>query len=148
MTSMNTGFRFRAYPDDHVAGVLARWIGCQRFIQNAKVREDRYMRAFQRRFVAFAGQHAPVDQAYSHLIGDGNAGPLQDGERHEADTTWLREVPSHVLRNGAVRFYQAYKGYSPAPQCSTHSGGPRSGLEAEPPRLAGGVAALHALGVH
>ena len=128
MTSMNTGFRFRAYPDDHVAGVLARWIGCQRFIKNAKVREDRYFRAFQRRFAAFAGQHAPVDQAYAHLIGDGNAGPLNDGERSEADTTWLREVPSPVLRNGAVRFY---KGYSPAPQCSTHSGGPRSGLEAE-----------------
>lgn len=105
---MSTGYRFRAYPDDCVARVLARWIGCQRFIKNAKVREDRYYRAFQRRFAAFAGQHAPVDQAYAHLIGDGGA--AFDGEsRHEADTTWLREVPSHVLRNGAVRFYQAYQ---------------------------------------
>jgi hypothetical protein len=67
---MSTGYRFRAYPDDKVARVLARWIGCQRFIKNAKVREDRYYRAFQRRFAAFAGQHAPVDQTYSHLIGD------------------------------------------------------------------------------
>lgn len=106
---MSTGYRFRAYPDDQVARVLARWIGCQRFIKNAKVREDRYYRAFQRRFAAFAGQHAQVDQAYSHLIGDGNAGPGLAGERSEADTTWLREVPSHVLRNGAVRFYQAYQ---------------------------------------
>lgn len=106
---MSTGYRFRAYPDDQVARVLARWIGCQRFIKNAKVREDRYYRAFQRRFAAFAGQHAPVDQAYSHLIGDGNAAPGLAGERSEADTTWLREVPSHVLRNGAVRFYQAYQ---------------------------------------
>jgi len=108
---MSTGYRFRAYPDDLVAGVLARWIGCQRFIKNAKVREDRYYRAFQRRFAAFAGQYAPVDQAYSHLVGDGNAGAgaLREGERAEADTTWLREVPSVVLRNGAVRFYQAYQ---------------------------------------
>lgn len=106
---MSTGYRFRAYPDDSVARVLARWIGCQRFIKNAKVREDRYYRAFQRRFAAFAGQHAPVDQAYSHLIGDGNAAPGRTGERSEADTTWLREVPSVVLRNGAVRFYQAYQ---------------------------------------
>jgi len=110
---MSTGYRFRAYPDDRVAGVLARWIGCQRFIKNAKVHEDRYYRAFQRRFAAFAGQHAPVDQAYAHLVGDGNAGALRDSSgdlvRHEADTTWLREVPSHVLRNGAVRFYQAYQ---------------------------------------
>ena len=82
--------------------MLARWIGCQRFIKNAKVREDRYYRAFQRRFAAFAGQHAPVDQTYSHLIGDG-------GGCEEANTAWLREVPSHVLRNGAVRFYQGYQ---------------------------------------
>ena len=110
---MSIGYRFRAYPDDQVAGVLARWIGCQRFIKNAKVREDRYYRAFQRRFAAFAGQQAPVDQAYAHLVGDGNADAQRNasGEllRHEADTTWLREVPSHVLRNGAVRFYQAYQ---------------------------------------
>lgn len=99
---MSTGFRFRAYPARQVAGVLARWIGCQRFIYNAKVREDRYFRAFQRRFLEFAGQHAPIDQAYSHLIGDG-------GGNEDARTTWLREVPSHVLRNGAVRFHQGYQ---------------------------------------
>ena len=106
---MSTGYRFRASPDRTVGGVLARWIGSQRFIKNAKVREDQYHRAFQRRFVDFAGQHAPVDQAYSHLIGDGNPSPGADGERAEADTSWLREVPSRVLRNGAVRFYQAYQ---------------------------------------
>lgn len=105
---VTAGFRFRAYPDDQVARVLARWIGCQRFIKNAKVREDRYYRAFQRRFAAFAGQHAPVDQAYAHLVGNGNA-VIGSEERAEADTTWLREVPSVVLRNGAVRFYQAYQ---------------------------------------
>jgi len=99
---MSTGYRFRAYPDDSVARVLSRWIGCQRFIKNAKVREDRYYRAFQRRFADFAGVHSPVDQAYSHLIGDG-------GGCEDANTSWLREVPSHVLRNGAVRFYQAYQ---------------------------------------
>lgn len=68
--------------------------------------EDRYYRAFQRRFVDFAGIHAPVDQAYSHLIGDGGGNGI---DHAEADTSWLREVPSPVLRNGAVRFYQAYQ---------------------------------------
>jgi len=129
--NMSNGYRFRAYPDDKVAGVLLRWIGCQRFIKNAKVREDRYYRAFQRRFAAFAGQHAPIDQAYSHLIGDGNAGAATfaeggDAPRHEADTTWLREVPSHVLRNGAVRFYQGYqrffKGLARRPTITTRHG--------------------------
>jgi putative transposase len=106
--NMSTGYRLRAYPDRTVGGVLMRWIGSQRFIKNAKVREDRYHRTFQRRFPEFAGQHAPVDQAYAHLIGQGNPAPGA-GERAEADTSWLREVPSHVLRNGAVRFYQAYQ---------------------------------------
>ncbi|MEJ6002506.1 RNA-guided endonuclease InsQ/TnpB family protein [Paucibacter soli] len=125
---MSTGYRFRAYPDDQVAGVLARWIGCQRFIKNAKVREDRYYRAFQRRFAAFAGQHAPVDQAYSHLIGDG-------GGCEDANTAWLREVPSHVLRNGAVRFYQAYqrffKGLARRPTITSRHGEQSAWLTSE-----------------
>ncbi|MEJ6003880.1 RNA-guided endonuclease InsQ/TnpB family protein [Paucibacter soli] len=132
---MSTGYRFRAYPDDHVARVLARWIGCQRFIKNAKVREDRYYRAFQRRFAAFAGQHAPVDQAYAHLVGDGNAGFLGDGVRHEADTTWLRDVPSQVLRNGAARFYQAYqrffKGLARRPTVTSRHGEQSAWLTSE-----------------
>ncbi len=99
---MSKGFQFRAYPSDPVAGVLLRWIGCQRFIYNAKVREERYYRAFARRFAAFAGQHAPLDQAYSHLVGDGNGS-------EEQDTTWLRQVPSPILRNGAAKFYSAYQ---------------------------------------
>ena len=68
------------------------------------MREDRYYRAFQRRFLDFAGVHAPVDQAYAHLVGDG-AG------NEEENTTWLRQVPSQVLRNGAVRFYQGYQSF-------------------------------------
>lgn len=99
---MSIGFNFRATPDKLVACVLLRWIGSQRFVKNAKVREDRYYRTFQRKFLEFAGQYAPVDRSYSHLIGDG-------GGDKDNNTTWLREVPSVVLRNGAVRFYQGYQ---------------------------------------
>ena len=59
---MLTGYRFRLYPTPHQEQVLLRWIGCQRLIYNAKVQEDRYYRAFQRRFVATAGMRVPVDQ--------------------------------------------------------------------------------------
>lgn len=99
---MSIGFRFRAYPGPVVAVTLLRWIGCQRFIYNAKVREDRYFRSVQRKTLSFAGQYPEVDQAYSHLIGDGNG-------CDEANSAWLREVPSHVLRNGATKFKQAYQ---------------------------------------
>lgn len=91
---MQTGNRFRCYPTPAQEEILLRWIGCQRAIYNAKVAEDRYYRSFARRFVANAGQHAPIDQEYSRFIGD--------------DTRWLRDVPSQVLRNGAVRWRQAY----------------------------------------
>ena len=88
---MLTGNRFRLYPTQPQQKILLRWIGCQRFIYNAKVSEDRYFRGFARKF----GGRAPVDQAYSHFIGP--------------QTPWLREVPSQILRNGATRWRQAYQ---------------------------------------
>jgi putative transposase len=91
---MQTGFRFRCYPDRNQAQTLLRWIGCQRFIYNAKVGEDRYFRAFARKSLQHGGQYAPQDQQYSQFITE--------------ETSWLREVPSQVLRNGAVRWKQAY----------------------------------------
>lgn len=91
---MQTGFRFRCQPTAAQEQTLLRWIGCQRFIYNAKVGEDRYFRAFARKSLQHAGAFAPVDQQYSHFI--------------TASTPWLREVPSVLLRNGAVRWKQAY----------------------------------------
>ncbi|SCC93020.1 transposase [Thiomonas sp. X19] len=91
---MKTGFRFRCYPSAAQEQTLLRWIGCQRFVYNAKVREDRYFRAFARQSLQHVGQFAPQDQQYAQFIGE--------------DTAWLREVPSVVLRNGAVRWKQAY----------------------------------------
>ena len=109
---MLTGYRFRLYPTPHQEQVLLRWIGCQRLIYNAKVQEDRYYRAFQRRFVATAGMRVPVDQQYARFITD--------------HTAFLREVPSPVLRNGAVRFHHAYqrffRGLGGRPKLKSKSG--------------------------
>lgn len=74
-----------------------QWIGCQRYIYNAKVREDHYFRRFARKSLQHAGQHAPIDQQYSQFKTD--------------ITPWLSEVPSIVLRNGAVLWKQAYSRY-------------------------------------
>lgn len=94
---MQTGYRFRMYPTKAQAQTLLRWIGCQRFIYNAKVSEDRYFRTFARKSLQLTGEHSPVDQKYAQFIGEG--------------TEWLREVPSHVLRNGSVGWMQAYGRY-------------------------------------
>jgi putative transposase len=94
---MQVGNRFRCYPTPAQAQTLLGWIGCQRFIYNAKVGEDRYFRRFARQSLAHAGQFAPIDQQYSHFKTD--------------LTPWLSEVPSQILRNGAVLWKQAYGRY-------------------------------------
>ncbi|MHB1605460.1 MAG: RNA-guided endonuclease InsQ/TnpB family protein [Leptospirales bacterium] len=91
---MQTGNRFRAYPTPAQEQTLLQWIGHQRFIYNAKVSEDRYYRSFAQKAVSLSGTPVPVDQEYARFIGP--------------DTPWLREVPSQILRNGAVRWKQAY----------------------------------------
>lgn len=91
---MQTGFRLRCYPTPEQAVLLLRWIGCQRWIYNAKVGEDRYFRTFARKSLQHAGMYAPVDGAYAHFI--------------TGETAWLREVPAQLLRNGAASWVTAY----------------------------------------
>lgn len=92
---MITGNKFRIYPTGQQKNILLQWIGCQRFIYNAKVREDRYFRAFVRKSLALCGTPVPLDQKYSQFITE--------------ETPFLRGVPSQVLRNGAFRFRDAYQ---------------------------------------
>src|SRR5208337_1542839 len=103
---MASGVKFRAYPDTTQSAVLTCWMGCQRFLYNCKVAEDRYFRTFRNHALALTGLQTPVDQQYS---------PFKDDEL----TPWLFEVPSQILRNGAYRFMQAYarffKGLSQRP---------------------------------
>jgi putative transposase len=49
---MDSGIRCRAYPTNAQAKTLAQWIGCQRFIQNAKVEESDYFLRFRNRSLA------------------------------------------------------------------------------------------------
>ncbi len=95
---MQTGKRFRAYPTPAQERILLQWIGHQRFIYNAKVSEDRYYRTFAQKAVSLSGTPVPVDQEYARFIGE--------------TTPWLREVPSQILRNGAVRWKQSHARFS------------------------------------
>lgn len=83
------------HPDEQQAVILSKWIGCQRFIYNAKVGEDRYFRTFARKSLSLAGVRPPVDQKYSHFATE--------------ETAFLREVPSQILRNGAYRWMTGYQ---------------------------------------
>ncbi len=94
---MQIGNRFRCYPTPAQAKTLLQWIGCQRYVYNAKVSEDQYFRRFARKSLAHTGQFAPIDQQYSHF-------------KTEL-TPWLSDVPSQILRNAAVLWKQAYSRY-------------------------------------
>lgn len=94
---MILGNKFRIYPTRDQQQTLLRWIGCQRFVFNAKVAEDRYFRRFARKALALCGLRVPMDQQYAHFITEQSA--------------FLREVPSQVLRNGAFRWRTAYQRY-------------------------------------
>ncbi|TDN67249.1 putative transposase [Paraburkholderia sp. BL10I2N1] len=92
--------------------MLRRWTGCQRTIYNGKVSEDRLFAA-QRRLELASGKtdvRTPLDQQYAQF---------KDREL----TPWLYEVPSQILRNGAVRWMTArqrqLKGLGRAPRRRT-----------------------------
>ncbi|WP_228718916.1 helix-turn-helix domain-containing protein [Acinetobacter indicus] len=47
---MLTGIQLRAYPTQHQKLILSQWMGCARFVWNAKCDEDKYFRGFARKF--------------------------------------------------------------------------------------------------
>lgn len=109
---MLSGVRFRAYPTAHQRAQLRIWIGHQRFIYNAKVREQEYFNTFASRSLCLTGLKPLPDQAYSQFVGD--------------ETGFLRQAPSQVLRNGAYRFATAnarmLKGLGGAPRIKKKHG--------------------------
>jgi len=59
---MQIGNRFRCYPTQAQEQTLLQWIGCQRYVYNAKVGEDQYFRRFARKSLTHTGEFAPIDQ--------------------------------------------------------------------------------------
>ncbi len=92
---MNEGKKFRIYPTKEQIKTLSQWIGHQRFIYNTKVQEDRYFRNFKSKSLSLVGEEISCDQKYSQFIG--------------ADSAFLKEVPSQILRNGAYRWMSGYQ---------------------------------------
>ena len=92
---MLMGIRLQAHPTSQQKLVLSQWVGCARFIWNAKCDEDRYLGSFARKYMP-TGTYAPIDQKFSQYKDD-DLSP------------WLRECPSQLLRNSAVNWFQTYQ---------------------------------------
>ncbi|WP_228719171.1 helix-turn-helix domain-containing protein [Acinetobacter indicus] len=59
---MLTGIQLRAYPTQHQKLILSQWMGCARFVWNAKCDEDKYFRGFARKFATFDHYYETQDQ--------------------------------------------------------------------------------------
>ena len=85
---MLTGIQLRAYPTNHQKLILSQWMGCARFIWNAKCDEDKYFRGFARKFTPYNQYYETQDQKYSHF-------------KSEELSAWLKQCSSQILRNSA-----------------------------------------------
>ena len=92
---MINGIRCRAYPTPQQAQRLSAWIGCARFIYNAKVTELRYFHEFARKAMGY-GPAPEMDQAYAQF---------KDKEL----TPFLYEVPWQVLRDASTQFMNCWQ---------------------------------------
>ena len=89
-------------------------MGCQRFIYNAKVPEDRRFRAFARKSLQHTGQFSPRDQQYAQFIGEGPDGcgkchrryfataPCAGSRRMAAPLHQFQREAAHRAANGTL----------------------------------------------
>lgn len=91
---MLMGIRLQAHPTVQQKSTLSQWMGCARFIWNAKCDEDRYLRTFARKYMPI-GSYA-ADQTTSQF-------------KSKELSSWLSECPSQILRNSAVNWFNTNK---------------------------------------
>jgi len=108
---MLSGVCFKANPTSHQKLILSQWMGCARFIWNAKVEEERYFTTFACKYYPI-GIYAPVDQMYAQF-------------KNKALSPWLYHCPSQILRNSATNWYQTYQKFMKG-QCGKPRRKPKS----------------------
>ena len=92
---MLMGIRLRAHPTKQQKLTLSQWMGCARFIWNAKCEEDQYLSVYAKKYLP-VGTYAPIDQKYSQYKSD-DLSP------------WLKKCPSQILRNSVSNWMDTYR---------------------------------------
>ena len=95
---MITGRKFQIHPSAAQAKLLRGWIGCQRYIYNAKVDDMRYQLRLR---ALYKAQYPDVETPFIDFS--------QDYSKHTKEVDFLKAIPSQILRNGAYRFMCAIK---------------------------------------
>ena len=92
---MLQGIRLKANPTDQQKLILSQWMGCARFIWNAKCDEHRYYSTYARKYCP-VGTFAPVDTKAAQF-------------KSRELSPWLYSCPSQIIRNSATHWYQAFQ---------------------------------------
>ena len=85
------GVRFQAHPTEEQRKFLSQWMGCARYIWNAKCYADKQ----QREGETSLSSHR-IDQTYAHF-------------KSKEETPWLFDCPSVILRNAVANWYATYR---------------------------------------
>ena len=94
---MLMGIRLQAHPNSGQKLILSQWMGCARFIWNAKCEEDRYLSTFAKKYLPI-GVYAPIDQKFSQY-------------KDDILSPWLSDCPSQILPNSVSNWFQTYKAF-------------------------------------
>jgi putative transposase len=89
------GIKLKATPTKTQKETLSQWMGCAKFIWNAKCGEEKYYATFARKYYPI-GTYAPVDQKTAQF-------------KSKELSPWLYNCPSQIIRNSAVNWYQTYQ---------------------------------------
>jgi putative transposase len=94
---MLTGIVIQAHPTNEQKRTISQWMGCARFIWNAKCDEDFYLTKFAKRYLP-VGTYPKIDQTYCQY-------------KNEDLSPWLSDCPSQILRNSASNWYKTYQNF-------------------------------------
>ena len=94
---MLKGISLQAHPTEKQKLTFSQWMGCARFIWNAKCDEERYLSSFSRKYLP-VGTYPEVDQSFSQY-------------KSRELSPWLFECPSQILRNSATNWYKTYQSF-------------------------------------
>jgi putative transposase len=91
---MLKGIRLQAHPTDHQKKILSQWMGCARYIWNAKTSEEKE----QRLILSKQDIYPKIDASYAHF-------------KSKEETPWLFDVPSVILRNSISDWRDTYQNF-------------------------------------
>lgn len=94
---MLLGIRLQAHPSEQQKLILSQWMGCARFVWNAKCEEDQYLRRFASKYLP-VGTYPPIDSSYSQY-------------KSKEFSPWLFQVPSQILRNSVANWHSCYQDF-------------------------------------